>query len=209
MEVQIEVLGSGHEPSGMDEVEDADGQDHHGPVERDEVSLVGDQKAGPTLQQLDGTVDASNVNAHDGEDHDEEQRHHGAAHLVQQVLPPHAAEEVGRAEGEDGDGGHLEDDPGDHHVGAGFRVAVDRVARPRRHAAADGLHDERDDVAGAEDPQVQRRAQNGRFPSENGDESAQQDVDAGREERRCCLTMTRLGHALAWFLLRRDRKPYR
>jgi hypothetical protein len=47
------------------------------------------------------------------------------------------------------------------------------------------LYDERDDIAGAEDPEVEFGAKNGRAVAEQADEAAEQDVDAGSEKGRC------------------------
>lgn len=66
-----------------------------------------------------------------------------------------ADDKVGRAEDEDGDGEELENDASDHDVGPRGGVAIDFVCFGGGHAAADGLNDERDDVAGAENPEVE------------------------------------------------------
>jgi hypothetical protein len=49
------------------------------------------------------------------------------------------------------------------------------------------LHDERDDVAGDEDPEVEAWADDGGFAAQQGDEAAEEDVDACCEEGGCCL----------------------
>lgn len=163
--MKVDVLFPGHEPARVDEVEHGDGGHHHGAVEGDEVPLRRDEVAGPALQQLDGPVDAPDVDAGHGEDHGVQQRQHRAAHRVQQVLPHHAPQEVGGAQHEDGNRAHLEHDAGHHDVRAGFRVAIDLVRGLRRHPSADGLDHQRDDIAGAEDPQVEGRAEDGRLAS--------------------------------------------
>lgn len=163
--MKVDVLFPGHEPARVDEVEHGDGGHHHGAVERDEVPLRRDEVAAPALQQLDGPVDAPDVDAEHGEDHGVQQRQHRAAHRVQQVLPYHPPQEIGRAEHEDGDRAHLEHDAGHHDVRAGLRVAVDLARGLRRHPSADSLDHQRDDIAGAEDPQVERRAEDGRLAS--------------------------------------------
>jgi hypothetical protein len=72
-------------------------------------------------------------------------------------------------------------------VRAGRGVAVDIAGCGRGHPAADGLHDERDDVAGDEDPEVEAWADDGGFAAQQGDEAAEEDVDACCEEGGCCL----------------------
>lgn len=49
-------------------------------------------------------------------------------------------------------------------------VAVDFVRFGRGHASADGLDDEGDDVAGAEDPEVEAWFEEGGFAAEEADE---------------------------------------
>lgn len=64
----------------------------------------------------------------------------------------------------------------------GRGVAVHFVRFGGGHAAADGLDDERDDVAGAEDPEVEAWFEEGGLPAEQADEFAEEDVDACCEE---------------------------
>lgn len=170
----------------MDEVEDDHGQDHHGPVERDEKSLRGDEVPVPTLQQLDGPVDAADVDADDGEDHGVQEGDHGALQrviILQEAAPHRAPDEVGGAHHEDGDGRQLEDDACDHDVCAWSGViAVVRLGGG--HAPSDGLDHEGDDIAGAEDPEVECGAEEGRVAPEDLYEAAEEDVDASGEEGR-------------------------
>lgn len=67
-------------------------------------------------------------------------------------------------------------------MGAGGCVAVFLVCLRGGDAAADGLDDERDDVAGAEDPEVHFRTEDGGVAAEDLDETAEEDVDACCEE---------------------------
>lgn len=96
-----------------------------------------------------------------------------------------APDKIRSEDDEDGNGGHLEDDARDHNVRAGRGVAVDIVRCGRGHPAADGLHDERDDVAGDKGPEVEVWADDGRFAAEDRDEAAEEDVDSRCEEGGC------------------------
>lgn len=146
------IVRLGQQPAGVDNVENNDGNNHHSTVESNEVRLVGNQVALPALQQLDGSVDTPNVNADDRQDHRAQQRDHGAGQGLQQAALHRAADKVGGAEDEDGDREQLENDTRDHDVRAGLGVAADFAGFLRCQAAADGLDDQRDHVAGAEDP---------------------------------------------------------
>lgn len=150
-----------HQPAGMEDVEDSHGKDHHGAVERNEVPFGRDQVSVPALGQLDGSVDTPNVDADDGEDHGSEQGVDGTGGMAEQSMLDTAADEVGGADNEDGDGEHLEDDAGNHDVRAGCGVAVDLVGLGGGDTTADGLNDEGDNVAGAEDPEVEIGAEDG------------------------------------------------
>lgn len=141
-----------------------------------------DEKARPPLQQLDGPVNASDVDADHGEDHGGKQGHNGALVMMQDMGTGYAAHEIDRTDDKEGDGGHLEDDTGDHDVGTCRGVAVDLIGCDRSHAAASGLDDKGDDVAGAEDPEIELWAEEGRFPAKDLDEAAKEDVDACCEE---------------------------
>ena len=81
----------------------------------------------------------------------------------------------------------MEDDAPDHGVGSRVGVAVDLVGFGGGQTAADGLDDERDDVAGAEDPEVEVRGKDGGVAAEDFDEVAQEDVDSCGEERWCFM----------------------
>ena len=60
---------SGKVLSGVDHIEDGHCEVDHHSIEDDEKSLVGDDLAIPSLEQLDGSVDASNEDDDRAEDH--------------------------------------------------------------------------------------------------------------------------------------------
>lgn len=151
----IDGLRTWHPPARVDEVEDSNGQNHHGAVERDEVPLRGDEVSVPTLQQLDRPVDAADIDTDDGENHGPQEGDHGVPHRVQHVASHRAPDEVGSTHHKDGDGRHLEDDTRDHDVRACRGVAVDLVRLGGGYAPSDGLDHEGEDIAGTKDPQVE------------------------------------------------------
>ena len=55
------------EPSGMREVENANSKHHQRTIQRDEIPLIRDQIAVPTLQQLHGSIHAPDENGHDAD----------------------------------------------------------------------------------------------------------------------------------------------
>lgn len=73
------------EPAWVDEVEYGHGRDHHSSIKSDEKPLVRDEIPRPALQQLDCSVDTSDIDADDGEGHGSHQGHDGAAHRAQAV----------------------------------------------------------------------------------------------------------------------------
>jgi hypothetical protein len=95
-------------------------------------------------------------------------------------------------------------------VRAGGGVAVDIVRGGRGHPAADGLHDERDDVAGDKDPEVEAWTDDGGFAAQQGDEAAEEDVDACCEEGWCCLSsvMVLVLELFSWDLLTNNQRGY-
>lgn len=127
---------------------------HHSPIKRNEVRLVSNEITIPSLHQLDRTIDTPNIDTDDGKYHGGKQGDDRAVHGLQETFAHSAADEVHRADDEDGDREELEDDTSDHDVRASCGVAADLVGFSGSHAAADGLDDERDYVAGAEDPEV-------------------------------------------------------
>ena len=180
--VILHSLGTRHQPARMEDIKHANSSHHHRAIKRNEVLLPGNQIPSPTLRQLDGTVDASDVDTEHGEDHSGEQGGDGSAHVLQKTTTEDAADEIGGASDKDGDREQLEDDTGDHDMGAGGCVAVFLVCFGGGDAAADGLDDERDDIAGAEDPEIHFRAEDGGVAAEDLDEAAKEDVDACCEE---------------------------
>lgn len=165
----------------MDEIKDRNRHNHHRPIQRNKVPLRRNQVPVPALHELDRPVYASCIDAEDGEDHGGEEGHDGGFHGLQEAVADGAADKVGGAEDEDGDGGHLEDDARDHDVCSWLCVAVFLGGLGGGHSAADGLDDKRDDVAGDEDPEVDLGTEDGGFPAEDLNQAAQEDVDA------CCV----------------------
>lgn len=184
--MKLRTLVAGHQPAGMKDIKDHNSSNHHRPVKGNKIPLRGNQIPTPALRQLDGPVDAPHIDTHDGEDHRAEQRHNRPSHGLQETAAETAPDKVRGEDDEDGDGGHLEDDARDHDVGARRGVAVGIVGRGAGHSAADGLHDERDDVAGDEDIEVETWADDGGVAAQQGDEAAKEDVDACCEEGGCC-----------------------
>jgi len=76
----------------------------------------------------------------------------------------------------------LEHDTSNHDVSAGCCVAVDLGGLSGCHSAADCLHDERDDVAGDEDPEVEVRWEDGRLTAETSDKFSKENINACCEE---------------------------
>lgn len=156
----------------MDDIEHNDSGNHHSSIKGDEVFLVSNQEAMPALQQLDSTIDAPNINAQHGENHCAQQRHNRSSQRLKEPVPHGTDDEVGGKEDEDGDREELEDDTGYHDVSARCCVAVDFVCFGRGHATANSLDDKGDNVAGAEDPEVEARFEHGGFSAEDLDEAA-------------------------------------
>mgnify|MGYP006988610912 CR=1 FL=1 len=126
----------------------------------------------PSLHQLDRTIDTPNIDTDDGKHHRSEQGKDRAVHRLQQTVAHSAVDEVDRTDGEDGDREQLEDDASDHDMRARRGVAVDLIGLFGGHAAADGLDNERDYVAGAEDPEVHVWLYEGGFGAKELDEAA-------------------------------------
>ena len=103
----------------------------------------------------------------------------GVTHAVRAHDGPDG--EVGAEEHEDQEGEDLEGETGDHDVVARFGVLVG-VGGGGGHAAAEGLEDEREDVAGDEDARVREGFDAGVFGAEGDDDAGEGEVDAGGEE---------------------------
>lgn len=93
-------------------------------------------------------------------------------------LGHHTREEAGK----DDVGGELEDDPNNHGVGPRPDVSAHFIASSGSHTTAHGLQEQREEVDGAEDPEILLRAQGARVRAEDADEIAEDDVDACGEE---------------------------
>lgn len=99
-------------------------------------------------------------------------------------MAQHATEKVRSASCEDGDGGQLENDTCDHYIGSRFGACV-LVRFGRSNATADGLDDEGDHIAGAEDPEIHGGTEDGGVASEDLNKTPQKHIYTGREECRC------------------------
>ena len=176
------IYSLGQQPPGMKNIKYRNRSNHHRPIKRYKVPLIRNQIPTPPLRQLNRAIDAPRVDTQHGEDHCREQRHQTPRHGAQQPVPQTPTDEVRRARDEDRYREHLEDDAGDHDVSAGVGVAVGFVRLGGGHAAADCLDDERDDVTGAEDPEVEAWGEDRRLAAEEVDELSEEDVDSGCEE---------------------------
>lgn len=156
----------------MDNIKNNNSSDHHSSIKSNKVLLMSDQEPVPPLQKLNSTVNASHINAQHGENHCAQQGHNRPSQRLKKLVAHCTENKVGGEEDEDGDREELEDDTGYHDVGAGCGVAVDFVCFGRGHATANSLDDEGDDVAGAEDPEVEAGFEDGGFSAKDLDEAA-------------------------------------
>lgn len=138
----------------MQHIEYTHRNNHHSPIKRNKVRFVSNEITIPSLHQLDCTIDTPNIDTDDGKYHRSEQGHDRAVHRLQQTVAHSAADKVNRTDDEDCNREELEDDASNHNVRASCGVTADLVGFSGSHAAADGLDDERNYVAGAEDPEV-------------------------------------------------------
>lgn len=162
----------GQQPARVNNIKHNNSSNHHSSIKSNKVLLMSDQEPMPSLQKLDSTVNASHVNAQNGENHRAQQGHNRPSQRLEKLVAHGPENKVGGEEDEDGDREELEDDTGHHDVGTGCGVAVDFVCFGRGHATADGLDDEGDNVAGAEDPKVEAGFEDGGFSAEDLDEAA-------------------------------------
>lgn len=170
------------EKGRVDDDEHAHRNDHNGSIQHEKVDLVRDEVARPSLRQLNGPVDAPNVNHGEAHQHGAQHPPHLPAHGPAQSPtgardPP---QEIRAQHPKDGHGDELERDAGHHDVGALLLLGA-RVGR-RGHGAANGLDDEGDEVAEAKDDSVQLGGEDGGTGTQGEDEAAQEDVEGGREE---------------------------
>ena len=135
----------------------------------------------PPLQQLHRPINTPRINQRDRKRRRPDRQLDPARQ--RQALHFLRAQQHQHEEGDEhGDGGHLEDDAADHDVGAGFWVPDAGLEGGGGEAAADALHDDGDDVAGAEDPEVEGGGEGRGVVPEDGDQLAEDDVAAGGEE---------------------------
>lgn len=169
----------------MKDIKHHNSSNHHRPVKRNKVPLRGNQIPRPALRKLNSPINTPHINTQNRKDHRPKQRHDRPLHIPKQILAQRAPHKICRAQHENRDREQLEDDTRDHGPGPRSRVAVYLVGFGGGETAADGLDDERDYVAGAENPEVETWGENGGLTAEDFDEAAEEDVDAGCEEGGC------------------------
>ena len=108
----------GQHPSRMQDIEHSYRNNHHSPIKPNKVRLMSNEITIPSLRQLDRTIDTPNIDTDDGEYHRAEQGKDPAGPRLQQIHAYSAADEVDRANNEDGNREELEDDSSDHDVRA-------------------------------------------------------------------------------------------
>ena len=160
---------------------------HRRTIECDEIALSCDDLATPAICQFDSSVDASHDNEQDGEYRYCDEGLHVAISPEESVLLlDDGASEYEREESsKDQDAGELEVDTCDHGVGAAFRVAFGcLIERYSCQTAAYSLHDERNDIDGAEDPEIGGWAERRRLSTCELNDAAEDDIHGCREESR-------------------------
>jgi len=145
----------------VEEVQAEHRQEDHGTVHRVEVELGGDDPAGPTVGELDGSVHGSDVDG-EGTEGDSEKHHlHLLVHkvvagwwLVIWTLEGFVGEvTVEELDGEhhvEGDGDHLEDNTAQHDSTAHLWVFV-VTGGDGSEGTTDTLNGEGDHISGEED----------------------------------------------------------
>ena len=178
----------------MESVQDEHGDDDHSPLEADKEALVPYKSARPALAQLGDAVNRSDEDAQGRQRQgDEEGAERGAgpqrgvfrvqggvaaqcAHPPQRLDEEIETEELEEQEGED-----LKGQPRHHDVVARVGASV-LVAGDGCHAAANGLEEEGEDVAGDEDAGVRERFEVRVFRAEGDDDAGEGEVDTRGEE---------------------------
>lgn len=177
----------------MERIENQHRNNNHDTLEHNKQRLVLDQRTVPPFPELDDAVDGADEDA-DGRQRQRDEKsselhappegrvggiERGFAHAVRADNGPDG--EVGAEEHEDQEGEDLEGKTGDHDVVARFGVLVG-VGGGGGHAAAEGLEDEGEDVAGDEDARVREGFDAGVFRAKGDDDAGEGEVDAGGEE---------------------------
>lgn len=170
----------------MEDGQQADRDEDHGPLEDHERDLVVGQTAREPVLQLGDTVRAPDE---DGDGRERERRleqpeprvgPQGGEGRVHGRAPagaaPHRDGEVAAEDHEDGERGDLEGQARDHDVDARVLQGGARVG-DGGDGAAGGLQHERDDVAGDEDDGVGAGAEAGEGLAVDDDEAAEGEVD--------------------------------
>ena len=182
--------------SRMESVQDHHRHNHHRALEADEEALVPDQGAAPALAQLGDAVDGPDEDAKGRQ----AQRHEEDAELgagpqrrvrrvqrgagAQGPHPPQRLDhEVQTQQLEEEQREDLERQPGHHDVVARVGALV-LVAGYGRHAAADRLEEEGDDVAGDEDAGVGEGFDVGVFGAKGHDDAGEREINPRGQECR-------------------------
>jgi hypothetical protein len=156
-------------------IKDAKDQDCNGDanaIKTNKVSFRLEQVSLPTLEKLDRSVDASNV--------DEDDRNDGG--VYGKTLPlcerktTSSLDEDGEETAEDGHEDELEDDTSNHQSGARFGVFT-LVGGTRSEATTASLNEKGDDIDDEEDPEVKFRTDDGVLRTDGSDEISESDVD--------------------------------
>lgn len=168
--------------SRVEGYEYAHSNDHDRRIETNKVSLMRDKVSRPTLRQLDRPVNTPNVNHDEADDHGSQDQLDLLGEHPAKAQPPtrHTTPEIRPEHPKDGHGDELERDSCNHDVCA--LVLPFSGIGTRGFGAADGLDDERDEVAGAENKGVEFCRDDGGGGAEVDDEAAEEDVEGCGEE---------------------------
>ena len=180
--------------SGMPRIQRQHRQYNHRPLKPDEQSLILDQRPLPTFPQLRNAIYRPYEDTH----RRQRQRYQKPSKspstsqrtmrrvqrriTIHTLHPPHGPNSKIRTQRlKHRQRKHLECQPCHHDVIAHIRALI-RMAGRARHAAAHGLQDEGDDVAGDEDAGIEMGCEAGVCGAEGADEVAEGEVDACGEE---------------------------
>lgn len=150
----------------MEEVEAEHRQEDHGTIHSVEVEFSGDDPAGPTICEFDGSVHGSDVDGEGAEGNSKKHRLHLLVHevvagrwLIVRTLEGFVVEvTVEKLDGEDhvhGDGDHLEDNAAQHDSTAHCWIFV-VTSGDGSEGTTDTLNGESDHIGGEEDDGIWR-----------------------------------------------------
>lgn len=149
--------------------------------------------ATPAASKFDSTVDASHDDQKNREGGDQDQKFHVLVILEsgKAQLYSGSVEEQEEEDAEDDDRGELKVDTSDHDVGANLGVPRwSRIEGDSSRTSTNSLNDEGDDIDSTEDPEIPSRSDGADSRSGNCDHAAQDDIDSGGEEGRCCANVS-------------------